>query len=261
MVDFRQVAGPHEHVAAARIDLILERERDRLRGERLVQFAVECHDRLHAALLPRGERHHFITPSDDARCDRAGKAAEVQVGTQHQLHRKPEVLHVAVGADVDGLEQRHQRRARVPGHVGAVDDDVVALQRRERHEVHVGELEPRGEVDVIRLDPFEDRLVVVDDVHLVDGDDDVLDAQQRHDEHQHRQPRRIAQRGTTAEGAREHREQTVRQEEHYGGERRQHQYRAPHMIEHVVAYLVGGDRPDLIQRGTLERHIRNRNTC
>ena len=182
LVDLRHVARTHEHVAAARIDFVLEGQRDRLGSEGLVEFAIERDDRLHAALLARGERHHLVPAADDARGDRAREAAVVEVGPQHHLHRKAEVLEVAVGADIDRLQECHQRAAGVPRHIRAVGHDVVALERRDRHEMDVGQLQPRGEVDVVGFDPLEHRLVIAHDVHLVDGDDDVLDPQERHDE-------------------------------------------------------------------------------
>ena len=142
LVDLRYVARTHEHVAAARIDFVLEGQRDRLVGEGLVEFAIERDDRLHAALLARGERHHLVPTADDARGDRAREAAVVEVGPEHQLHWKAEVLEVAVGADVDRFQERHQRAAGVPRHVRAVGHDVVALERRDGHEVDVGQLQP-----------------------------------------------------------------------------------------------------------------------
>src|SRR5699024_101409 len=68
-------------------------------------------------------------------------------------------------------------RARVPGGVVRGAGDVVAGQRRDRDEV-------RGvEPDLVRqrghfvLDVLDRRLIVVEQVDLVDGDDDVPDAQ------------------------------------------------------------------------------------
>jgi hypothetical protein len=38
------VARPHEHVATARVDLVLERKGDGERGKCLVELTVESHD-------------------------------------------------------------------------------------------------------------------------------------------------------------------------------------------------------------------------
>ena len=48
--------------------------------------------------------------------------------------------------------------------------------------MNVGQFQTTRKVDVVTLDLLEHRLVVADDIHLVDRHDDVLDAQQRHDE-------------------------------------------------------------------------------
>ena len=61
-------------------------------------------------------------------------------------------------------------------------DDVVALERRHRDERDVGDIEPRGELAELVLDPLEDLLAPVDEIHLVDAHDDVRDVEQRGDE-------------------------------------------------------------------------------
>ena len=61
-------------------------------------------------------------------------------------------------------------------------DDVVALERRDRQEVDVRDVEPRGERLVVGADPLEHVLRPVDQVHLVDRHHHVADAEQRDDE-------------------------------------------------------------------------------
>ena len=146
------------------------------------ELAVEGDDRPHPALPPRRQRHHLVACADDPRSDRAGEAAEVEVRPEDQLHREAEVLQVAIGADVHRFQERHQRAAGVPRHVGAVGDDVVPLEGRDGEEVDVGQFEPRGEGLVVGADPLEHRLVPADDVHLVDRHHHVADPQQRDDE-------------------------------------------------------------------------------
>ena len=182
VVDLRLIAGADEHVAAAGIDLVFEGQRHALRREGLFPFAVEGDDLLHPALLPGGEAHHLVAGADDAGGDRAAEAAEIEIRPEDELDREAEVLEIAVGADVDRLQERHQRGAGEPRHVRAVGDDVVAFERRDRQEVEVGELQPRSEGSVVSADLLEDSLVVADDVHLVDGDDDMPDPQERDDE-------------------------------------------------------------------------------
>ncbi len=97
----------------------------------------------------------------------------------HVLDREPYVDEIAVAGDVDLFEVAQQRWAVVPGgHVG-LGDDVVAVERRQRDGRHVVDVEPRRELVEVVADLLEPLAVPVDEVHLVDGQHDVLDAQQR----------------------------------------------------------------------------------
>ena len=58
--------------------------------------------------------------------------------------------------------------------------DVLALQRGDRHHPRV-HLADAGNPEAVALDPLEHLFVVADEIHLVDGDDDVADAEQRDD--------------------------------------------------------------------------------
>ena len=60
-------------------------------------------------------------------------------------------------------------------------DDVVALERADRDEVGLAQADRGAELDHVAHDLVEAPLVVVDEVHLVDGDDHVLDLEQRGD--------------------------------------------------------------------------------
>ena len=74
-----------------------------------------------------------------------------------------------------------QRRALVPRHVRRVRRDVVAVQRRDRDEREVVDVELAGELGELGADLVEALLVVVDEVHLVDAEHEVLHLQQRRD--------------------------------------------------------------------------------
>src|SRR5439155_10238586 len=79
LLDARQIAGADEHIAAADVDFVFERERDRLWRERFFQIAVVGDNRLHAARFSRGQGHDLVAAADDPRGERAGEAAEVEV--------------------------------------------------------------------------------------------------------------------------------------------------------------------------------------
>ncbi len=99
----------------------------------------------------------------------------------HVLHREPGRLLAGVGPDRDGLQVLQQRRAAVPVHVRGRLDDVVAGQGADRDRDDVGDAERGGVGAELLGDRGEDGLGVVDQVHLVHGQHDVRDAQQRGD--------------------------------------------------------------------------------
>ena len=131
--------------------------------------------------LPEGSGHDFVALADDARGDGTGKAAKVEIGAQDILHRKSHLGEVAIRSDVRRLEMIQKRRPLIPRHGAALLDDVVALERRERDELNVRNVEFGDKAGVIRLDPLEGFLREADEIHFVDRDDNVLNAQQRND--------------------------------------------------------------------------------
>ena len=80
------------------------------------------------------------------------------------------------------LEVVQQRRPLVPRHRLRALHHVVAQQRRDRDEGHVGDLKARGEALEVVHDLVEHALLEVDQVHLVDAHDHVRDRKQRADE-------------------------------------------------------------------------------
>ena len=119
--DLGRVVGRGDHVAAADVDLVGERERDRLAGDRLVEVAVEGDDpRDRAASCPDGSTRIASPGRTVPLDDRAGEAAEVEVRAVDPLHRHAERRRRArLVVDLDGLEVLEQRRPVVPGRVGA----------------------------------------------------------------------------------------------------------------------------------------------
>ena len=101
----------------------------------------------------------------------------VGLRADHVLHREAGIDEVAVAGDVHLLEVVQQGRTLVPLGVGRAVDDVVAVQCRHRDEGEVGDVELHGKVPELGLDLLEGLLLVADEVHLVDADDEVRDAQ------------------------------------------------------------------------------------
>ena len=147
-----------------------------------VEFPVVSHDGFDLGRLLARQHHDLFAFADDAGSDGAAETAEVEIGSVDELHRHAKVLQVAIAADVNRFQEVHQRAAVVPRHGFAAFDDVVSVERADRIEVQVRQIQPRRKSTVVIADGFVLFLIKVDEVHLVDRDDDVLDAQQRHDE-------------------------------------------------------------------------------
>ena len=85
-------------------------------------------------------------------------------------------------AHTDGFEVVQQGASAVPRHPITALNDIVAMERRERYEDQIDQPEARG-VAAVRLDDvLEDRLRVIDQVHLVHGDRNMGYAEERSDE-------------------------------------------------------------------------------
>ncbi len=74
-----------------------------------------------------------------------------------------------------------QGRTVIPAQMRARIDDVVALEGRDWNRGHPLELQRLGEAREVGGDGVEARLVEIDEVHLVDGERDLADAEQRQD--------------------------------------------------------------------------------
>ncbi len=179
----RHVVGMHQQVATGDVDLVFHGQGHGLARAGILQFTFVGDDGLDPAALARRQHHDVVALVHHAAGDGTGEAAEVQVRAVDVLHREAQVGDVAVGRHFDGFEDFHQCRAGVPRRTLAAVDHVVALERRHRHEVQARRLQVDGfgKLQVVGLDRLEHLLVEALEVHLVDRDDDVLDAQQRGD--------------------------------------------------------------------------------
>ena len=178
--DRRRGGGSCDDIAPGDVDLIGERDGDRLPGTGFSQIAVGGDDALDRGLAARGHHADGVAGTDRAADDLAGEAAEVEVGAVHPLHGHAERLVLQLVVDLDGLEVADERGTGVPGRVRRGLDHVVAAQCRERDAHDLVETDLGGELAIVGLDTVEDLLRVVDEVELVDGHDHVADAEQRH---------------------------------------------------------------------------------
>ena len=161
----------------------LEQDGDGHRRERLVDRAVEGVQPRDARARLRREHDDLVAGPQDAPRHLARVASVVGGVVAHDpLDSEAGLVDVAIVGDVDGLQVLEQRQAAVPGHPLGSLHDVVAVQRADRHVGEVAHVQATGELGELAHDRVEGLLVVVDEVHLVDGDREVGDAQQRGDE-------------------------------------------------------------------------------
>ena len=180
--DVRRRARRGQHVAAAHVQRVRQRERHRLRRGGFVQVAVGGDNALHGGGLAGRQRAHFVAGAHHAADHGAAVAAEARVRPVHMLHRQAEVLHVPVRVHRDVLQQVQQRRALVPRHVGGLRHHVVALEGGDRYEVQVLRGEARGEGVVVRADGVERGFGELHRVHLVHRHHQMANAEQMGDE-------------------------------------------------------------------------------
>jgi len=167
-----------EHVPPADIDLVAQGQGDRLAGGSLLKIAVHGDNPRHAAGAPRRGDPHLVTGTDGAGGDGAAEAAEIQVGAIHPLHRQAERFFPAIILDLHRLQMVHQGRPVVPRGVGAGVDDVIPAEGGDGDGRNGGKAEWDGELLVVAADRLELLLVEIDQVHLVDRQDDMADADQ-----------------------------------------------------------------------------------
>ena len=176
---FGRVGGGGDDVAAAAVDLVGERERDGLAGHGLGQVAVEGDDAGDGGGLAGGDDADGVARADGAGGDQAGEAAVVGIGAVDPLDGQAEGLGL-VGdlVELDAFEMGQQGGAAVPGHVGRQGGDVVAAQAREGDGGEGADADRGGEDAEILDDRVERVAAVAGEVHLVDGQHEVADAEQ-----------------------------------------------------------------------------------
>src|SRR5690606_13871293 len=113
------------------------------------------------------------------RRDETGEAPEIEVRTVDPLHGQPERSGLTRGGvDLDRFQMLDETWAAVPRRIFAAAADVVAGKARDGDCREARDADLAGERPVIEQDAVEDRLIVADEVHLVDGEHEVADAEQ-----------------------------------------------------------------------------------
>ena len=143
-------------------------------------------DRGDAACLSAGQDDDLVARAHHTAGHGARIAAVVVMveglRPDHVLNRESNVDEVAVAGDVHLFEMGQQRRSVVPRGVIRLGHHIVAEQRRQRNRGHVMDVQPGCELMEVVADLLELFTVPADQVHLVDRQHDVPDAQQRRQE-------------------------------------------------------------------------------
>ena len=58
----------------------------------------------------------------------------------------------------------------VPGRAYRLEGDIVAVARRNRNGGHRLEIQPLGEMQIVRNDPVKDLTGEIDEINLIDGE-------------------------------------------------------------------------------------------
>ena len=154
-------------------------------GHRGRQRTFQRQDVFHGRGVAARLDDQLVALADLAGLDTAHVAAEivrfVAIVTCHQLHREAKRLGMRFVIHRQRFQQLDQGRALVPGQIVAQRDHVVAGQCRQRNRPNVLQAKLLRELTVGAHDAVIDALIVIDQVHLVDGDDHMLDLQQMGD--------------------------------------------------------------------------------
>ena len=177
-----------DDIAAGHIDLVIEREGDGLAGLRALQigdvaFGVQVvrHDAVDDGRAPRVGDDHRVTRRYAAGDDGAGVATEVVLCAHDELDRQAEGLLALAHDRLPDFQRTEQGGTRVPGHPLGSGGDVVADEGTDRDGLHIGHIEAGRSDAHLADDLLEGRMVVADQVHLVDSNEDGLHTHERAD--------------------------------------------------------------------------------
>jgi hypothetical protein len=131
--------------------------------------------------MSRGLYPDAATRADGTAGDDSGESSEIGVGAVDPLdgHAEGCPLQPSV-IDLDRLEIAQDWRSVIPARVVTEREDIVTPECGDRDATDVLQADLRGEGAVLVRDGRERRAGIVDEIHLVDGEHDVTDPEQRH---------------------------------------------------------------------------------
>ena len=177
----RRLLRRAQHVPAAQVDGVRQGQGDGLPRTGGRQFAVKAVDALHPGRPAGRQGQDRVAGAHRTAGDGAAEAAEVRIGPIHPLHRQAKGAEALVPLHRHRLKMGQQGRASMPGHGLAGAGDVVPLQRGDGDGDDVQIPQLGGKAPIGALNVGEDGLLVAHQVHLVDRQHEVADAEQRRD--------------------------------------------------------------------------------
>ena len=184
---FRADAGAvvfvDQHVAAADVDFVFEGDVDRSARAGFFQFFLESDDRFDSGLhVPKAGRRRSLPARSTPEATCPAKPRKVASGRITYCTGKRSGPAAALSLTRKCLEIFEQRRPLEPGRARAAPNDVVAFERAHRNGVQASDAQLIGKFAKLGGDAFEDFLREADQIHFIDGGDDVLHAEQAGDE-------------------------------------------------------------------------------
>lgn len=176
-----RIGGRSNDVATAHVEFVGQRERHGLAGSRTREVAVRGHDATHGRGLVRGTDQDGVTGTHETRGDGAREPAEAAIGVVDPLHGHAKRFALAVGRHVDGFKSMEERRPVIPVHRNGRLDHIVTGQGRNRNAGDVSEIESLRIVTIDSHNPVIDGPGPRREIHLVDRQDHVTDAQEGED--------------------------------------------------------------------------------
>jgi len=175
--EFWGFARLRKNIATRDVDLAIKGQGDGVARLRTIERALVGHDLLDSRGSAQARNDQLIAGRDRSRHYPAGKAAELRVWSVHPLDRKAERQLAGAARNLDRMQVLDQGRSPIPRHSSRSPGNVVAISRGQRDRPDRGASQTRREFRKARGDLLETALVEGDQVHLIDGKDEVTDSE------------------------------------------------------------------------------------
>ena len=177
--DLRRIVRNRNDVAARAIDFVGETQSHRLSRHRNIKIAIKRHDFRNGRSLAAGQNADSISGLDHAGRNLATETAEIEIWPVDPLDRHAEGFCLrSLAIDLHAFEMVDQVWPLVPRRVGRGCRDIVALETRNRDWREALNANIASEAGIVLDDIFVPQHVIIDEVHLVHGKDNVPDTDQ-----------------------------------------------------------------------------------